>query len=90
MNSSLQADRRITHAHFHQENTYNYKKESKLKCQIICTFILPKLFAGTETLSLCNSSYYLVHNILRANQTLILSAKIVSSPRSLHSDAFQC
>lgn len=93
MSSSLQADTQITHVHFHHQNIYNYRNESKFKtdkCQIICTFILSKLLPGTETSSLCNFSYHLFHNILWANETLqVHSAKIIYIPRSLYSNAFK-
>lgn len=93
MSPSSQADTHIAHVQFHQQNIYNYRNESKCKrdkCQIICTFILSKLLPGTETSSLCNSSYHLVHNIPWANQTLrVLSAKFISVPKSLYSNAFK-
>lgn len=60
--------RTCTHPHFHQQSMHRNESTFKTdKCQIICTFILSKPLPGTETLSLCNSSYHFAGNIPWAN-----------------------
>lgn len=55
--------RTCTHLHVHQQGIHRNESKFKTdKCQIICTFISAKPLPGTETLSLCSSSYHFAGN----------------------------